>query len=323
MKAAYVSGRDVLTLADAQMPEAGPKDLVVRVRAAALNRADLGMLALGLAAGAIPYVAGREFAGEVTAVGPEAAATGFRAGDGVMAYGIGAFAEFTCLDHRLAMRVPRGLDWHQAAASPLGLQTMHDALITHGRLAKGESVLVHGASSGMGIQALRMAKALGAGMVIGSSRSETKLQALEKLGMDAGVNLADPAWPMQVRELTGERGADIVIDMVTGDTVAGSLAAAAVLGRIVNVGRLGGSAGKFNFDVHALNRLTYVGVTFRTRTNDEIQELIARSERDLGARMGDGSLAIPIDRVFSLAQVVEAHDYMRSNAHLGKIVIEP
>ena len=111
--------------------------------------------------------------------------------------------------------------------------------------------------------------------------------------------------------------------MVTEDTVAGSLGAAAGLGRIVNVGRLGGSAGRFDFDVHALNRLTYVGVTFRTRTNDEIQALIARADHDLGARMGDGALAIPIDRVFRLAQVVEAHDYMRSNAHPGKIRIEP
>ena len=321
MKAALITDKNQLALRETDLPVAGPSDILAKVHAAALNRADVGVLAAGLPAGGAAYVAGREFAGEVVAVG--SAVRDFKPGDRVMAYGMGAFAELTKVDHRLAMRVPAALGWDEAAASPLGLQTMHDALVTQGRLAAGEAVLIHGAASGMGIMGIRMAKALGAAQVIGTSRSDEKLKSLAAFGMDAGVNIGAADWPRQVRALTGGKGVNVVVDMVTGGTVAGSLAAAAVLGRIVNVGRLGGSAGAFDFDVHALNRLSYIGVTFRTRSTEEIQALILRAEKDLGARIGDGTLAIPVSRVFSLDAVVEAHEFMRSNAHLGKILIKP
>lgn len=321
MKVAVITDKSKVSLQDTVQPRPGTNEIVVRVRMAALNRADLPLFTGGPQNGAKPMVAGREFAGEVSALGD--GVRGVREGDHVMAYGADAFAEYTRIDYRLVMRVPAGLGWEKAAASPLALQTMHDALVTQGRLAPGESVLIQGAAGGMGIMGIRMAKALGAGLVIGASRSDASLTRLAAFGADRGVNIGSPDWPQKVRSLTGGKGANVVVDMVTGDTVAGSMVAAAVLGRIVNVGRLGGSAGKFDFDIHALNRLSYVGVTFRTRSVEEIQALIQRAERDLGGYMAANSLEIPIDKVFPLEGLSEAYARMQSNAHFGKILVKP
>lgn len=320
MRAAVIvdeGGKRKVAVREVARPSPGAGELLVQVRAAAMNRADLNAAA-ALNPGEI---AGREFAGEVVAIGQGVRA--FGAGDRVMAYGAAAFAEYTRLDARLAMRAPRELAWEQAAASPLGMQTMHDALVTKGRLAAGDTVLVQGAASGMGILGVQIAKALGARLVIGTSRSDAKLQALAKYGLDAGVDISQADWVEQLQRIAGERGVDVTLDLVCGDTVAGSMAAAAVGGRIVNIGRLGGGSAPFSFELHALKRLSYIGVTFRTRSADEIAAIIGAAARDLGALVASGALGIPLDRVLPLAQVSETYAYMQSNTHFGKIVLKP
>lgn len=324
MKAAVIveqGGRRQLSIQSVPMPEPGPGEIVVRVRAAGLNRADLALNAAHRRTGpqqTIP-IAGLEFAGEVSAVGPSV--SGVRAGDRVMGSTAGAYAEYARTDHRLVTPVPAGMAWEQAATMPVALQTLHDALVTNGRLKAGETVLIQGAASGVGMVGLQIAKLKGAAMVIGTSRSAEKLAALGAYGMDVGVNLADEDWAAKALDATAGKGVDLAVDMVSGPAVNGLMRAASLTGRIVNVGRLGGMTGEFDFDLHALRRIDYIGVTFRTRTQDEVAAIVRAMQDDLLPHVASGRIRLPIDRTFALDQASDAHAYMKSNAHLGKIVL--
>lgn len=326
MRAAVISTageRKSLSLEDVPEPSAGPGQIVVAVRAAALNRADLALNPNHRRT--VPRqhkpIAGQEFAGEVVTVGE--GVDRWSLGDRVMGMTAGAFAERCRIDQRLAMPVPDGLPWEKAATLPVALQTMHDAIVTNGRLRAGETVLIQGASSGVGIAGMQIAKLTGASLVIGSSRSDQKIADLKRHGMDEGVNVSAPDWPDRVLELTGGRGVDLVIDMVSGDSVNGSMHAAAVLGRIVNVGRLGGMSGPFEFDLHALKRLSYIGVTFRTRSDEEIAAIIDAAISDLWEHVAAGRIAIPVTASYALSEVEQAYDFMRSDRHSGKIILLP
>ena len=135
--------------------------------------------------------------------------------------------------------------------------------------------------------------------------------------MDTG----DPAWPDAVLAATEGRGVDLVVDQVSAPVSRGNLQATRVLGRIVNVGRLGGATGEFDFDLHAARRISYIGVTFRTRSKEEVREINRLMRRDLWGAVEDGTLHLPIDRVFPLEQANEAQAHMRANAHFGKVVL--
>ena len=324
MKAAVIvdqGGRRQLSIQSVPEPEAGPGEVVVRVRAAGLNRADLALNAnhrQTAAKQSVP-IAGLEFAGEIASVGP--GVTAAKPGDRVMGSSAGAYAEYCKIDARLLLPAPEGMPWEQAATLPVALQTMHDAVVTNGRLRAGESVLIQGASSGVGMAALQIAKLKGAKPVMGASRVAAKLAALKDFDMDVGVDTSAADWPERVKEATGGRGVDLVVDMVSAGVANGNMQAAAVLGRIVNVGRLGGMSGEFEFDLHALKRIDYIGVTFRTRSIDEIEAIIRRLVDDIWPDVTAGRIRLPIDRTFPLAQAADAHAYMRTNAHLGKIVL--
>jgi NADPH2:quinone reductase len=324
MRAAVIveqGGRRQLSIQNVPVPEPGPGEIVVRVRASGLNRADLALNPNHRQTGpkqAHP-VAGLEYAGEVAAVG--SGVTAVKEGDKVMGSTSGAYAEYCRTDGRLTQPVPDGLSWEQAATLPVALQTMHDALVTNGRLMAGDSVLIQGAASGVGVVGLQIAKLKGASVVIGGSRSDEKLKELAAFGMDVGINTSAEGWADKVKDATGGRGVDLNVDMVSGVLANGNMQAAAILGRIVNVGRLGGMKGEFDFDLHALKRIDYIGVTFRTRTPEEVQAIIRRMIDDLWPDVTAGRIRLPIDRRFSLEQAGEAQAYMKSNAHLGKIVL--
>lgn len=321
MKAA-IRGEQGLEWAERPQPVPGPDELVVRVRAAALNRADLGMLAGHKhgSAGGSGAVLGLEWAGEVAAVG--AAVSGYRVGDRVMGSGKGAFAEFAVSDHGRVMHLPdASMTFEQAATLPVALQTMHDAIVTNGRLRPGETVLVQGASSGVGLMGLQIAKLLGAATVIGTSTDPARRARLAEFGADLALDSRDPAWPQQVLDATGGRGADLVIDQLAGSVANANLAAAALGARIVNVGRLAGMRGEFDFDLHALKRIHYIGVTFRTRSVEQVRAVQAAMQADLLPHLKAGTLRLPIDRVLPFEQLGEAFDHMRANAHFGKIVV--
>ena len=308
-------------LADCPMPEPGPGEVLVRVRACGLNRADALMAAGHVhgSQGGPGTVLGMEWSGAVEQVGAEV--DGLAAGDRVMCSGRGGFAEFAIAHASRAARIPDNLDFEAAATFPVALQTMHDALVTHGGLTRGQSVLIQGASSGVGIMGLQIAKLLGAGIVIGTSTNAERRARLTEFGADLGLDSKDPAWPDRAREATGGRGVDIIVDMVSGTVANQNMQAAAILGRIVNVGRLGGNSAAFDFDLHALKRLAYIGVTFRTRSIAEVAEINRRMQADLWTALEAGRLHMPIDSRFPLEQGIAALDHMRANRHFGKIML--
>ncbi len=323
MKAAIVTATGV-ALQDVPEPRPKPNEVLVRVHASGLNRADL-TVAAGHSHGPVGgfgTIMGMEFAGEVVECGADVPGS-IRPGQRVMASGAGGYAEYAVADWGRVSAVPdANLSFAQAATLPIALQTMHDALATNGLLRPGQSVLIQGASSGVGLMGMQVAKAMGAGLVLGSSTDAGRRARLKEFGADHAVDTRDPAWPEQVLAATGGRGVDLIVDQVSGGVVNGNLRACAILGRIVNVGRLGGTHGEFDFDLHAMRRISYVGVTFRTRSLEEVREINRRMREDLWGAVEAGRLALPIDRVFPLAEAPAALAHMRANGHFGKIVLE-
>lgn len=321
MRAAMVTA-DGVQVREAPRPTPGPEEVLVRVRAATLNRADIGVAA-GHAHGAMGgpgTILGLDFAGEVAAVG--SAVTGIKPGDRVTCSGAGGYAEYAVADMGRVMPVPdRNMSWEQAAALPVALGTMHDALVTNGRLAKGESVMILGASSGVGLMALQIAKYLGAATVVGTSTDAGRRARLAEFGADVAVDTKDAGWADQVLAATGGKGVNLVVDQISGATINAAMRATAITGRIVNVGRLGGARAEFDFDLHANRRISYIGVTHRTRSRDEIRAEYAAMRRDLWDAVQEGRFGIPIDRVFPLDQAVEALAHMTANLHFGKIAL--
>ncbi|HYY84635.1 MAG TPA: zinc-binding dehydrogenase, partial [Beijerinckiaceae bacterium] len=269
-------------------------------------------------AGTVP---GLEWAGEVEEVGAEV--TSFRAGDRVMCSGSGGYAEYAATDHGRASPVPDGMSFETATTLPVALQTMHNAIVTNGRLQRGESILIQGASSGVGLMALQIAKRRGAGVVIGTSTNADRRARLAEFGATHAIDTSDPSWPDRAREATGGKGVDVIIDQVSASVANGNMQAAAVLGRIVNVGRLGGSKGEFDYDLHALKRISYIGVTFRTRSVEEVREINRLMRDELWDAVAAGELRLPIDRSFALSDVKAALAHMKVNQHFGKILLIP
>jgi NADPH2:quinone reductase len=322
MMAAVQEGRGV-QIRDVARPVPGPREILTRNHAASLNRADLGMAAGHAhgAAGGAGSLIGLEWAGEVVATGAEV--TRFRVGDRVMCGGLGGYAQYGKVDERRAMALPSsGMDWQEAATLTVALRTMHDAVRLNGRLEAGESVLILGASSGVGLMGLQIARLLGASVVLGSSTTAEKRARLSEFGATGTVDTSAPDWSAQVLDATGGRGVDLVVDMLSGPGTNETMRATAITGRIVNVGRLAGARAEFDFDLHALRRIRYVGVTFRTRSDDEVGAIISAVERDLGQALAEGKLRLPIDRVLPLSRAQEALDEMKANRHFGKIVLD-
>lgn len=323
MLAAIVTEAGV-ALREVPRPEPKPNEVLVRVRAASLNRADLGVAAGHMhgSIGGPGTIPGLEWAGEVAAVGADV--PGFKPGDRVMCSGSGGYAEYAVTDWGRISKVPdANMSWAQATTLPVALQTMHDALVTNARLARGDAVLIQGASSGVGLMGMQIARELGAGLVLGASTHADRRARLAEFGADHAIDTSQPDWSSQVLALTGGQGVQVIIDQVSASVANENMRAAAVLGRIVNVGRLGGARGEFDFDLHALRRIAYIGVTFRTRSIAEVREINRRMREDLWPAIEAGRLRLPLDRSFPLAEAAAALAHMRANAHFGKITLIP
>jgi NADPH2:quinone reductase len=318
---AIVSSADGPVLKDIPRPSPGPDEVLVQVKASSLNRADLAMLkgAAHGRVGGVGFALGLEWAGEVVEVGR--AVKAWRVGDRVMAGGGGAFAEFAVGHARRIYAVPKDLSFEQASTLPVALQTMHDALCTNGLLEPGQAVLIQGASSAVGLMGLQIAKYLRAGPVIGSSTSPQRRARLSEFGADLAIDTSAPDWVAHVLAATGGRGVDLLIDLVAGPLMNGNLQATRIGGRIVNVGRLAGNAGELDFDLHSMRRITYVGVTFRTRSAAQVEEIVARATHALMPALAAGSLRLPIDKTYRLENATDAFERMARNEHFGKIVL--
>lgn len=318
MKAAVIA-ENGLEIRDIAKPTPKPNEVLVQVRACGLNRADLLMAAGRFHGSSDGVVAGLEWSGEVVETGAEV--TEVKPGDRVMCSGSGGYAEYAVSDRGRTATIPaNNMTFEQAATLPVALQTMHDAVVTNGRLAKGEAVLIQGASSGVGLMALQIAKYMGARLVIGTSTNAGRREKLKGFGADIALDSNDPGWADAVVEATGG-GVDLIVDQISASVANQNLKAAKVLGRIVNVGRLGGAKGEFDFDLHALKRIDYIGVTFRTRSVEEVREINRRMRADLWSAVEAGDLHLPIDRSFSLDDAAAAQAHMGANAHFGKIVL--
>lgn len=322
MMKAVVVGTSGVEVREVPKPTPGPTQVLVRVRASGLNRADL-IMASGRphgAHGGAGAILGLEFAGEVVEVGSQV--SGIKAGDRVMCSGNAGYAEYAVTDYGRVAKIPaNNMTFTQAATLPVALQTMHNAVVTAGRLRKGESILIQGASSGVGLMGMQIAKHMGASVVLGSSTNPSRRARLKEFGADVAIDTTDATWPDAVIKASDGKGVDVIVDQISAPVANGNLKAAKVLGRIVNVGRLGGFTGEFDFDLHAMKRIDYIGVTFRTRSVEEVREINRLMRVDLWDAVESGKLALPIDKSYPLDQAAEALAHMKANEHFGKIVL--
>ena len=321
MKAA-VLGDAGIEVRDLEKPAPEPNEVLIRVRASTLNRADL-IVASGHRHGRVGGVGARiglECAGDVEAIGSQV--TGLKPGDRVMATAPGGIAEYAVTDFARVHLIPaNNMTYRQAACFPVALGTMHNAIVTAGRLQRGETLLMQGASAGVGLIGMQIAKLMGASLVMGASTNPQRRARLKEFGCDLAIDSSAPGWPHEVKQATGDKGVDVIIDLVSAVVANQNLAAAAILGRIVNVGRLGGNTGAFDFDLHAAKRIDYIGVTFRTRTLDEIREINRLMRAELWPAVESGALHLPICKTFPLADIAPALEMMKANRHFGKIAI--
>ena len=308
-----------LDLRDVPVPTAGPQQLLVRMRAAALNRGEF-LLAHGLNGEPGRWKAiGMEGAGEVVAVGP--GVTDFRLGDRVMGRCPGAFAELAVMEAAEAMNVPPALSWEEAASIPLTFLVAFDMLVLQGHLRAGEWLLVNGVSSGVGVASLQLGKALGA-HVIGTSGSAEKLGALAELGLDVALCTRAPDFAPAVMAATGRHGADLVVNTVGGSVFAEGLRSLAFEGRLATVGYVDGVV-RAEIDLEALHakRLAVFGVSNKMRTKEQRAAALPRFVAEVVPLFATRRIRPRIDQVFDFAQLADARARMESGAHVGKIVL--
>ena len=281
---AYVYGANGAEITDVAKPSPKGTQVLVKVHACGLNRADLGMTKGHVhgAAGGVGTVLGMEWAGEVAELGPDA--KGVKVGDKIMGSGGAAFAEYTLADHGRLFRAPSNMNFEEAATLPVALATMHNAVVTNGALQPGQTVLIQGASSGVGLMAMQIAKFKGAKLVIGSSTDAMRRGRLKEFGADLAIDSKDPGWVDQVLQATGGEGVDLIVDQVSGPVANQNLKATKVKGRIVNVGRLGGTHGDFNFDLHAARRINISASPSAPAPSRKSARSSTKSARTSGAR---------------------------------------
>jgi NADPH2:quinone reductase len=316
-------GPEVLSLEERPDLTPGPSELLVRVRTTALNRADLLQLKGHYAAppDVPPDVPGLEYAGEVLAVGPRVRR--FRPGDRVMGLvGGGAWAEQLTVHEREALPMPEGMDFTDAAALPEVYLTAFDALVLQGGVRAGETVLVHAVASGVGSAAALLCRAMGV-RVVGTGRNARKLERAREWGVERTVVVdgTPPRFADAVREATGDRGAELALDLVGGDYVPETLEALAPQGRVMLVGLVAGSKAQLNLGLVLMKRLRITGTVLRSRPLEEKIALAQAAERHLLPLFRSGALKPVVDAVVPMRDIRDALTRLESNETVGKLVL--
>lgn len=323
-------GREVLRVADdVDAPVPGPDDLLVDVRHAALNRADLAQRAGGypdprrVAGDTSPEILGMEYAGSVAAVGDRV--TGWAVGDAVMGIEAGGcYAEQIVTNHRLALPVPPGLDLADAAAVPEVFITAWDALVVQGGLTSGRWALVHAGASGVGTAGIQLAKAVGA--MVAVTCSAGKMEACRALGADLVLERSPADWFAALQRGLADRGGasgvDTILDVVGGDEVERNLRAVRPKGTIVQVGLMGGGRAEVNVGLLLVKRARWIGTTLRGRPLEEKATTCRRFAEEVLPLFTSGALRPVIDTRFPLADVAAAHEHMEADANVGKILLD-
>jgi NADPH:quinone reductase-like Zn-dependent oxidoreductase len=312
-------GKNELRRVDDRLPAAS--EVRVKIKASSVNRGELMSRALMVSTNpkVKPMPAGIEFAGLIDCIG--ANVDDWAEGDRVMARATACHAEYTLVEATALMKIPTGLSFESAAAIPNVFVTAHDAMVTQAEIQPQDSVLITAGSSGVGSAAIQIARHLGAKHIIATTRSSQKADRLKQLGATEVIDTTDPKWPEQVFDIT--TGINVVIDQVGGDLFADCLKTMAVRGRYVTVGRNAGSHSNLNLDLVAKQRLSLIGVTFRTRTKHEALACSTSFARDLLPAFDSGILKPVVDKTFALDELELAHRYMQSNQQIGKIVLVP
>ncbi|MFE3824317.1 zinc-binding alcohol dehydrogenase family protein [Streptomyces sp. NPDC059092] len=303
------------------VPRPGPGQVVVRARAVALNNADAVMLAAAdpsSGGSGEEYRAGFEFAGEVAAVGDGVGTPAV--GDRVMGTTPGSFAQYVLADHRHTLPVPGGLAHGTACALPTGLLTEHGALAVAGFRA-GRSVLITGATSGIGLIGVQAARVLGASRIIATTRDAGKGDLLKECGADTVVVTGERDLTRAVLDATGGEGVDLALDHVGGQTFAACLPATRTDGAVINIGRLDRPATTLDLDVLSYRHLRVQGVSFGFSRAAELGGVIAAAGRDLLPAVADGRIRPLIDTTLSFDTATEAAGRLRSHRAHGKIVL--
>ena len=319
---AVVVGENGVETAEVDVPEIDASQVLVKVAACSVNRSDLLTVQghnYGHVGGA-QKIMGASFTGEVVAVGDEA--KGISVGDKVAATGAAGWAEYAVSNWQRTLPVPTSsVELIEVAGLASGLCVMHDAIVTNGHFESGQTMLVQGASSGVGIIAMQIGKHLGASLVIGTSTNAERRGRLSEVGADMALDSTNEGWVDQVLEATDGKGIDLTIDQVSGDTANQNMSATKVHGRIINIGRLGGEVAAFDFNRHAERRLTYIGTTGRTRSLAEHIEVVRLAREGLWDALANGAFRMPIDSIYSLSEASDALDRMAANAHFGRIML--
>jgi putative PIG3 family NAD(P)H quinone oxidoreductase len=313
---------DVLQLGEAPEPELGPEDVRIRVRATAVNRADL-LQRRGMyppPPGASPIL-GLECAGEVLEVGPAVPPGRFRPGDAVMALlPGGGYAEQAVAHHGSVMPVEGALDGIAAGGFPEVYLTAYLNLVMLGGIASGGAALVHGGGSGVGTAAIQLLRETGTRCFVTAGSADKCRRCLE-LGASAAIDYKQEDFAERVRELTGGAGVDVILDAIGGAYLERNVASLAVGGRLVVIGLTGGASATINLALLLTRRLHVVGSTLRTRSNAEKAEIVTGFRERFGRAVAGGRLRVVVDRVLPLAQAAEAHRVVAASTHFGKVIL--
>ncbi len=310
-----------MTIGEVPLPLVADDEVLIEVAATGINRPDVSQRqgTYPPPPGASPHM-GLEASGKVVACG--AKVTTWQVGDEVCALtNGGAYAQFVTAPQGQVLPVPKGLTLLQAAALPENYFTVYSNVIERGRLQKGETILIHGGSSGIGITAIQMAKAWGA-TVFYTVGSEDKRQACLKLGADAAINYRDQDFVAEIASLTNKRGVDVVLDMVAGTYTDKNLKCLALDGRLVQIALLEG--GKVQVDIAPImvKRLSFTGSTLRPRTAQQKADIAQALTEKIWPLIESGKLLPVIYQTFKFEEVVQAHELMESSKHIGKIMLK-
>jgi len=330
MKAAISTrpgGPEVLEVREVAQPRVAAGQVLVRVRASALNRADLLQRAGHYPAppGYPQDIPGMEFAGEIAESGPEARL--WKKGQRVFGItGGGAHAEYVAVDERTLAEVPANLSWTEAASVPEVFITAHDALVSQAGLRKDERVLITAVGSGVGLAATQLGRALGA-IPYGTSRTPDKIMRAREYGLEDGAAVKVPGseFPELVKKWFGEgadSGFDVVLDLTGGPYVAAGVSVLRMKGRLMLVGTTAGNAGELKFSPLLSKRLTIKGTSLRRRPLEEKIAVTQAFARDVVPLLASGKVKAVIDRSFPLAEIAAAHQRLESNESFGKVVLE-